>query len=554
MAASEAVAHVTQREAQKVQTLLRRREAHHACLGPVHRQPKVLFERPFEPRHETWPHPPREDHKIIGVPNQSRVRKLRRSVGFVEGAVEVVKVDVGQQRRNHSALRRSLPRVRRAPPPLVILLHHRAPQPQANEPQHRAVGKPPFELLHQAPVIDGVEVARQIRIVHRRPAGLQRRLHLVERLMRVPPRTEAEGAALEVRLEDRFNHQQHRRLCHAVPHRRNAQRAEPTIRLGNVDAAHRLRAIRPRPQRLRKVVEKCGHAARPRLDSIQRDTIDTRRTVICPHPPPRRLQDVAPVDTVHQGVEPKPRVLLRLATQFPAQQGDTYRQVGLGHKALGFPVRDRATIAQAAVPFVARNMREVRPLRSTGITPLPHYYEPVRLPAAAAPRLWIPMARCQHPSAPRRVSQDPSLLCRRAPSPLTPGSPMRASAHYYRIGGRLQHLRKIGRCHWFYEAESGSQSLGSCLRSRRLGATRPAALWPDRSVSRHQLPSDAAPELHAERAIHGGTKTNGDAQRLSRCQPACTPAESRRRSPRFARCKQSQSHERLAESLAGEQP
>jgi hypothetical protein len=53
---------------------------------------------------------------------------------------------------------------------------------------------------------------------------------------------------------------------------------------------------------------------------------------------------------------------------------------------------------------------------------------------------------------------------------------MRASAHYYCIGGRLQHLRKIGRCHWFYEAESGSQSLGSRLRSRRLGATRPAAL------------------------------------------------------------------------------
>ena len=39
-------------------------------------------------------------------------------------------------------------------------------------------------------------------------------------------------------------------------------------------------------------------------------------------------------------------------------------------------------------------MREVRLLCSTGITPLPHYYEPVRLPAAADVKLWIPPRRC----------------------------------------------------------------------------------------------------------------------------------------------------------------
>jgi hypothetical protein len=103
---------------------------------------------------------------------------------------------------------------------------------------------------------------------------------------------------------------------------------------------------------------------------------------------------------------------------------------------------------------------------------------------------------------PRRVSQDPLLFCRHAPSPLTPGSPMRASARCFRIGGRLQHLRKIGRCHWCNEAESGSQSLGSRLRSRHLRRLARPHARPDRSVSRRQLPSDAGPELHAERAIH----------------------------------------------------
>ena len=107
-----------------------------------------------------------------------------------------------------------------------------------------------------------------------------------------------------------------------------------------------------------------------------------------------------------------------------------------------------------------------------------------------------------HP--PRRVSQDPRLVCRHAPSPVTPSSPMRAWARCFRIGDRLQHLRKIGRCHRFHEAESGSLALGSRLRSSRPSlVVRPAAIArPDRPVSRSQLPFYAGPELHGERAIH----------------------------------------------------
>jgi hypothetical protein len=112
-----------------------------------------------------------------------------------------------------------------------------------------------------------------------------------------------------------------------------------------------------------------------------------------------------------------------------------------------------------------------------------------------------PLRKCR---ARRRVSQDPRFVCRHAPSPLTPGSPMRACARCFRIGGRLQHLRKIGRCHWFHEAESGSLALGSRLRSSRPSlVVRPAAIArPDRPVSRSQLPFYAGPELHGERAIH----------------------------------------------------
>jgi hypothetical protein len=53
---------------------------------------------------------------------------------------------------------------------------------------------------------------------------------------------------------------------------------------------------------------------------------------------------------------------------------------------------------------------------------------------------------------------------------------MRARARCFRIGGRLQHLRKNGRCYWFHEAESGSLALGSRFRSSRQSfAVRPAA-------------------------------------------------------------------------------
>jgi hypothetical protein len=165
-------------------------------------------------------------------------------------------------------------------------------------------------------------------------------------------------------------------------------------------------------------------------------------------------------------------------------------------------------------------MREVRPLRSTGITPLPHSYEPVRLPAAAVVPLWIPTRRCAVTGAPRRVSQDPPLLCRRVPSPLTPGSSVRARARYFRTDNRLQHRRKTGRCHWFHEATSGSHSLGPRLRSRRLVATRPTRPGPDRPVSHAWLPARAGPELHGERAIHmADTSQSARASRVTLAQP-----------------------------------
>ena len=107
------------------------------------------------------------------------------------------------------------------------------------------------------------------------------------------------------------------------------------------------------------------------------------------------------------------------------------------------------------------------------------------------------------PQAPRRVSRSPASLCRRAPSPHTPDGPMRARARCFRIGRRLQHLRKRGHRQWVHEAESGSLALGLASSLSSLVSDLPRGSPPrDRPASRPWLPADAGPKLHGERAIH----------------------------------------------------
>ena len=105
--------------------------------------------------------------------------------------------------------------------------------------------------------------------------------------------------------------------------------------------------------------------------------------------------------------------------------------------------------------------------------------------------------------APRRVSQVPRSSVDARP-PQSPRAARCCMCSLLPLGGRLHHLRKVGHPHWCNEAESGSLALGSRLRSRDVFEPRPGCIIarPDRSVSRRQLPFDAGPELHVERAIH----------------------------------------------------
>jgi site-specific DNA recombinase len=128
----------------------------------------------------------------------------------------------------------------------------RRDQPELEEMQYGFVADATGHALHQLGVRDRIKITRQISIHHFRIAGVQQpmhRLHGVERTMLGPI---GELLRLQVGLEDRFQHDQERRLHDAVLDRWNAQRPLLAVRFGNVHTTHRLRLVRLGPEFFRQ--------------------------------------------------------------------------------------------------------------------------------------------------------------------------------------------------------------------------------------------------------------------------------------------------------------
>ena len=81
-----------------------------------------------------------------------------------------------------------------------------------------------------------------------------------------------------------------------------------------------------------------------------------------------------------------------------------------------------------------RFMLSVRPLRSTGVTPLLRYYGPLRLPAGPLRGYVFPLRVGRFPLPPGRVSQAPRLIFPRALPPTTPEGPTAACACCFPTG------------------------------------------------------------------------------------------------------------------------
>ncbi len=270
--------------------------------------------------------------------------------------------------------------------PFFVYLRDLTPKPQTNQAQHRSIRYASFDHSHEPIMGNGVKIARKVRVIDILSPGLEAFPDLVHGSVSIALRSEAMGAVHEVCLKDGFNHQQHGHLHYPVPYTGDTQGAQFAVGFGDVYASHGQWAISAASKLLLNLSEESAYSLAT-LNILDSYPIHSRCASIGSHPVPGRFQYIRAIDPVIESVEPVTRFLLGLATQLPSQKGDVHKHIGFRFKPFCYPFRYGAFLAQAASPCLDRNTTEVRPLGSTGITPLPCYYGPLRLPTTADVRV-----------------------------------------------------------------------------------------------------------------------------------------------------------------------
>ena len=316
---------------------------------------------------------------------------------------EAVHVEVGEQRADHAALRRAAAAAfatRHAPGPVAVTLLDRCLEPQLDQPQHVAVDDAPRHRPHQLLMRNRVEVLRQVGIHHLGVAAAEQRVHFLDRVRPAALRPIAVGRGVEIRLEDRLQHQLGGGLHHPVPDRRDAERPLAATGLRDHHPSHRRWPVRLHDEVLpdpgEPLLQPC------RFDHREGDPVHARRALVGARQLVGVAQDVLAADLVVEQVEAERRLLLRLEIELPLKLPDTFRccQAHRQSPILGF----------------VESAPEVRALPSAGITRPHRYYDPVRLPPAAAVlrrrRGRDPHALAGLPSYPRHLSGVPCPLPR----------------------------------------------------------------------------------------------------------------------------------------------
>src|SRR5437773_1706132 len=309
-----------------------------------------------------------------------------------------------------------------------------------------------------------VEIALQVRVVHGLIPGLYMTAYLLQRLVRRAPRSEPIRAIQEICLKDRLQDQQGCHLHYPVAHRRDAQRPQLSICLRNVHTLYRLRLVGFAAQRVLDSFQKSRCALVGLHDLLDRHPIHPGRSLVASHPFPGRFQHIHPKDPVVQHIKPELRFLLGLLAQLVSQLRNLLRQSRLLYRfrhrlSCDCPSFRSGIFIQAGFSSSYTCLLSARPLRSTGVTPLLHYYGPLRLPARPPPQLCLPSARWSLTLPPGRASQAPRLIFPRALSPTTPEGPLVACACCFPSGVWLHPSRRTGHLRFPIEAESGSLML-----------------------------------------------------------------------------------------------
>ena len=98
-----------------------------------------------------------QHHEIIRIAHKVRFGPNRRATGCIENLLEPVQIDIGQKRRDHTTLRRSLIASGHLLTTIAIVLRDRYLKPQTDQLQYRAVDNPHLKAFDQFLVRDRVE-------------------------------------------------------------------------------------------------------------------------------------------------------------------------------------------------------------------------------------------------------------------------------------------------------------------------------------------------------------------------------------------------------------
>jgi hypothetical protein len=165
-------------------------------------------------------------------------------------------------------------------------------------------------------VVDLVEARRDIRLEH--PLVVASRcaeeVDLGDGVLGSPPRAEAVGARLEIRLEDRLQHQLQGGLHHPVRGRRDAQAPQLARRLGD--------RLLPHPGRGEAAcLERCSQPAEElpdaEVDGARNHPINSggASALVAPHPTPRHDEERRVIHEVVEVIEATARIGLRPLVQ-----------------------------------------------------------------------------------------------------------------------------------------------------------------------------------------------------------------------------------------------
>ena len=155
-----------------------------------------------------------------------------------------------------------------------------------------------------------VEVFRQVGVNDVGVAPADQPVHFLDRVGRTATGPVAIGSIVEIRLEDRFQHELGGGLNHPIPYRRDAQRPFTAPWLRDHHPPHRRGPVRLQDEFLTQARQPCVHALR--FDLRERHPVHPGRTRIGAGEPIGVGQNVLAADLVVEQVEAECRLRLRL--------------------------------------------------------------------------------------------------------------------------------------------------------------------------------------------------------------------------------------------------